>query len=406
MSPSKKSSKPSASRKKPARKSAPAPRKRPAANKRGSGTSAAKKAVRKPAAAKKSAAKKRPVKKVAVKKSAAKKPAAKKSTERKSAGEKAAATKSAGTKTAAGAPSKPRKSKTKRSGAQSARTAKPSPKSAKSAGSGESTQAIKSMAQRPKHTPAVFKLPSRKTTPIVFTLEDVREALKTRRSEDKEPETTTGKEVAAKTAAQPATGKQEDGEKAVVTAQEKTDRPPSRVGAASITDILGFKPGEGKKSLSLDAERVPKKWMRYYKLLLELRDHVREGLDTHSRETLKRSSKEDSGDLSSYSQHIADAGTETFDRDFALSLVSTEQEALAEIEGAIERIYDGTYGVCEVTGKPIPKERLLAVPFTRFSVEGQSQHERTKRRASQRTGAFVDFNSDEAVAFSDDDNDD
>ena len=77
---------------------------------------------------------------------------------------------------------------------------------------------------------------------------------------------------------------------------------------------------------------MPKDLLKQYKALVALRDRVLDGLALHSQDTLKRSSKEDSGDLSSYGQHMADAGTDTFDRDFALSLLSSEQDALFEIE--------------------------------------------------------------------------
>jgi RNA polymerase-binding transcription factor DksA len=158
-------------------------------------------------------------------------------------------------------------------------------------------------------------------------------------------------------------------------------------GAASLADILGYNPVKNEKPEDEEAS-IDKKFIRYYKLLVELRDHVKSGLDTHTEETLKRSTREDSGDLSGYGQHMADAGTDNFDRDFALSLVSNEQEALFEIEEAIKRIKNGTYGNCELTGKPISKDRLLAVPFARFSVESQAEIEKTKRRNSNRGGAF------------------
>ena len=109
-------------------------------------------------------------------------------------------------------------------------------------------------------------------------------------------------------------------------------------------------------------------------------------LERHSEETLKRSSKDDAGDLSSYGQHMADAGTDTFDRDFALSMVSSEQEALSEIDAALKRIHDGTYGICEITGKPIPKERLLAVPFTRYSAEALKEIEKNRYRSRAQAG--------------------
>ena len=139
---------------------------------------------------------------------------------------------------------------------------------------------------------------------------------------------------------------------------------------------------------------MPEKFKRFHKLLIELRTHLTEGIELHSEETLKRSAKDDAGDLSSYGQHMADAGTDTFDRDFALSLVSSEQDALSEIEAAINRIYDGTYGVCEITGKAIAKDRLGAVPFTRYSTEAQKDLERNRHRKRAQAGLFGEHGDD------------
>ena len=88
--------------------------------------------------------------------------------------------------------------------------------------------------------------------------------------------------------------------------------------------------------------------------------------------------------MSGYSQHMADAGTDTADRDFALSLISNEQQTIKEIDDALERIRLGTYGTCEVTGRPIPAPRLLAVPFTRYTVEGARELERQRRAMRSR----------------------
>ena len=98
----------------------------------------------------------------------------------------------------------------------------------------------------------------------------------------------------------------------------------------------------------------------------------------------------------------ADAGTDTFDRDFALSLVSSEQEALTEIDAAIKRIHDGTYGICEATQKPIAKDRLLAVPFTRYSAEAQKDIERNRFRARSAAGLFGELGEEGAGKMSDD----
>lgn len=177
------------------------------------------------------------------------------------------------------------------------------------------------------------------------------------------------------------------------------------LGAASLADILGYDPGS-KTPREDEEKKVPKKHLRYYRLLIQLREHVNSELSLHTEDTLKRSSKEDSGDLSAYSQHVADAGTDTFDRDFALSLVSNEQEALHEVEEAINRIRTGTYGICELTGRPISKERLLAVPFARYSVESQAQVEKTTRRNVQRGGIFADATAEDGAQFAQSDPDD
>ena len=231
---------------------------------------------------------------------------------------------------------------------------------------------------------------------IAFSLDEVREIAK---KNEKQAETTT---KTGKTAGTAKTTKAHD-----LTQLEKPAKP-HHVKTASLADILGFNPNKGKKAPAamLDESEVPEKFRRYYRLLLDLRHHVLTQLGEHTEETLLKSSKDDSGDLSGYGQHMADAGTDTFDRDFALSLVSGEQEALAEIEAAIKRVHDGTYGICESTQKPIAKERLLAVPFTRYSAEAKKQVERHSHRAQQRGGLFGDTDGEEGGKIADDGGDD
>lgn len=77
-----------------------------------------------------------------------------------------------------------------------------------------------------------------------------------------------------------------------------------------------------------------------------------------------------------FSSHMADAATDHYDRDFALGLLSSEQDALYEIDQAIQRIRDQTYGICELTGKKIEPARLEAIPWTRFTAEAERQLER------------------------------
>jgi RNA polymerase-binding transcription factor DksA len=75
-----------------------------------------------------------------------------------------------------------------------------------------------------------------------------------------------------------------------------------------------------------------------------------------------------------FSTHLGDAASDTFDRDLTLSLVSFEQEKLYEIEAALKRIDDGSYGICKLTGRPIPKTRLDAIPWARFSEAAERSH--------------------------------
>ena len=227
---------------------------------------------------------------------------------------------------------------------------------------------------------------SNKATPIAFSFDDVEALVATRKKEIKSiPD-----EPSVKKKLVPVK------KKAIVE-----DKPVKKrvLGAASLADILGFNPAEKKKVTSLEDESIPKKWKKYYKLLLDLRQHVSEELDLHTSDTLQHASR-DEGDRKLES----DAGTDAFDRDFALSLVSSEQEALNEVEEAILRIKEGTYGVCEVTGKTISKERLAAVPFARYSIEGQAEFEKNQRRKIERNagGLFAD-SADAPKITSDDD---
>lgn len=227
----------------------------------------------------------------------------------------------------------------------------------------------------------------KKATPIVFSLDDVAALMATKKKEKKETE-------------QPVVKKAAPIKKKVVEIETPVEK--RVLGAASLADILGFNPAEKKKD-PLKEDEVPAKWKKFYKLLLDLRAHVRDELDLHTADTLKHSSREDS-DISGYGNHQADAATDAFDRDFALSLVSNEQDALNEIEEAIQRIKNGSYGICEVTGKAIPKERLTAVPFARFSVQGQSEYEKNKRRKINREiGGIFGDESDATKIVTDDD---
>ncbi len=111
--------------------------------------------------------------------------------------------------------------------------------------------------------------------------------------------------------------------------------------------------------------------------LEELRDHILDQMQNQEQITRQRA---EGSEASAYGMHQADAGSDSYDRDFALSLLSQEQDALYEIEEAIKRIFYGTYGICEMSGKEIPKSRLEAIPYARFTVECQAQIEKENKR--------------------------
>ncbi|HXO95514.1 MAG TPA: TraR/DksA C4-type zinc finger protein [Chthoniobacterales bacterium] len=111
--------------------------------------------------------------------------------------------------------------------------------------------------------------------------------------------------------------------------------------------------------------------------LLQLRDSLLDAMLGVSRDTLR--ARAEGSEASAFGMHQADAGSDAYDRDFALSLLSQEQDALYEIEEALKRIDGGTYGICEMSGKPIPHARLEAIPFARYTVECQTLIEKQKK---------------------------
>jgi RNA polymerase-binding protein DksA len=107
----------------------------------------------------------------------------------------------------------------------------------------------------------------------------------------------------------------------------------------------------------------------FKKLLLEKRLEILSDVTKIENESLKKSRLDATGDLSNVPIHMADIGTDNFEQEFALDLMDSERKLLDEIHRALERIEDGTYGICEGTGKPIPKARLKAQPWARYCVE-------------------------------------
>ena len=124
-------------------------------------------------------------------------------------------------------------------------------------------------------------------------------------------------------------------------------------------------------------EQIDRRWQRHYDILLDLRNHFQDEGHVLREEALE--------EYTGPKRNDADVATNTYDRDWALGMLSSEQNAVYEIDEALERIRNGTYGVCELTGQPIPLERLNAIPWTRFTVEAEREMERAGQSERAKT---------------------
>ena len=181
-----------------------------------------------------------------------------------------------------------------------------------------------------------------------------------------------------------------------VTAKKKIEKPPARKAASLPTSaaILGRPVVPTRKNGEI---KIKPEWQKFYNHLLELREQLLRQMNGLARESAQ--------EMAGYSLHMADSGTDNFDRDFALSLLSSDQDAIYEIEEALKRIERNTYGTCELTGKPIPRARLEAIPWTRFTVQAQAQLEKEGALRQRRLGQLGTVDS-VGVSESDGDDDD
>jgi len=161
--------------------------------------------------------------------------------------------------------------------------------------------------------------------------------------------------------------------------------PTRRKPKASTSDVVGKPAAPG---------RIASKWRKHYARLVELREHLLQRQMQQAKDAVEQQP--------SFSSHMADAGTDTYDRDFALGMLSYEQDAVYEIEEAINRIQSGTYGKCELTGKPIEAARLDAIPWARFSATAEKQLESEGAMKRVRLGPREPLVRESAATESDD----
>lgn len=114
-----------------------------------------------------------------------------------------------------------------------------------------------------------------------------------------------------------------------------------------------------------EVKLTQKDLQKFRGLLLAKRNELLGNVNSMESEALRR----ESSDLSKLPIHMADQGTDNYDQEFTLGLMDSERKLLHEIDEALSRIEDGSYGICLGNGKPIPKPRLQAIPWARYSVE-------------------------------------
>ena len=153
------------------------------------------------------------------------------------------------------------------------------------------------------------------------------------------------------------------------------------------------------------AKNPPKKingWLgKQRERLLNLKDELLDSMNGVGRDTLR--TRSEGSDASAFGMHTGDAGSDAYDRDFALSLLSQERDSLFEIDAALKKIQEGTYGICELSGKPIPHIRLEARPFARYTVECQAELEKNNHYSRSRIPVTSLFGLGDEDKDSDDD---
>jgi len=114
---------------------------------------------------------------------------------------------------------------------------------------------------------------------------------------------------------------------------------------------------------------------QFKKLLLSLRERLVGKVDFMQGEALKKSRQDASGDLSNVPIHMADVGTDNYERDIMIELIQNGEEGVRNIDTALEKIEEGAFGVCELCAKKINKERLKAVPYAKLCIDCQREEE-------------------------------
>jgi DnaK suppressor protein len=126
---------------------------------------------------------------------------------------------------------------------------------------------------------------------------------------------------------------------------------------------------------------MTKKDLEYFrKKLLAEKNRVLEEMDELSQSNMKQTISEQSGENSRYSYHLGDVASLSYDREFSMGLSERQQKYLEQVKDALQRIDEGTYGICKITGEIIAFERLDEVPVAKYSVKGKELLEKQRQK--------------------------
>jgi RNA polymerase-binding transcription factor DksA len=317
----------------------------------------AKKSVKKKTTTKKK--KKTPRKKVASKastarsRSASKKKKTKKKTARKPAARKKTSTKK---KAAAKKSTTRKKTSVKKKPAAKKKTVKKA--------------AAKKAAASKKKAPAKKTATKKKSAPKKTVTKKKAAAKTDSKKKKKKKKTTRGRSLGARSVAEAASVAEADAQgyvyingRRVRMISTKGQTLPRKTRATKVVEPEEDKPKEETKPIKT---WLTAKQLRHYRDLLLLKRAELVG-DLSAMEEAALQAR--GGNLSHLPIHMADIGTDTFDQDFNLGLAESERQRLREIDDALMRIVKKTYGVCQMTGKPIPEARLEAKPWAKYTIE-------------------------------------
>ncbi|MFQ5680728.1 MAG: TraR/DksA family transcriptional regulator [Candidatus Omnitrophota bacterium] len=149
----------------------------------------------------------------------------------------------------------------------------------------------------------------------------------------------------------------------------KTKTKPSCAGKAKKRCSASAQKGKGVKKM------LKKDLNAFRELLLKKKEEILEGIEHVSVDSLNKSQKDAAGDISAYTYHMADVATDTYDREFSLSLGSAEREMLYEVNESLKSIEDRSYGICQDCHRPIARPRLKAVPYAKLCLKCKENSE-------------------------------